>query len=93
MKLNCWSLAISWISRDGPWANPSRQPVMPVRLAEPVDDEDVLVPLGGRGERAVVAEGPVDLVADQQDAALAAELRQRFHLIGVARPRRWGCSG
>ena len=28
-KLNCWSLAISWISRVGPWAKPSRQPVMP----------------------------------------------------------------
>src|SRR5438552_608327 len=34
-KLNCWSLAISWISRLGPCAKPSRQPVMPYALLKP----------------------------------------------------------
>ena len=34
-KLNCWSLAISWMIRDGPWANPSAQPVMPWALLKP----------------------------------------------------------
>ena len=28
-SVNCWSLVISSISRRGPWAKPSRQPVMP----------------------------------------------------------------
>ena len=63
----------------------------PVRLAEAVDDQDVLVPGRRGGERAVVAEGAIDLVADQQDAPLLAELGQAPSSRRPRRRRRSGC--
>ena len=61
-----------------------------VGLAEAVDDQHLVVPGGGGGERVVVAEGAIDLVADQQDAPLAAELGQA---PASRRPRRRRRSG
>src|SRR5208282_6278122 len=52
-----------------------------VGLAEAIDHQDVLVPGRRRRERSVVTEGPVNLVADQEDVALLAKLGERPHLV------------
>ena len=76
-KVNCCSLIISSISRRGPWAEAEPPAGHAVGLAEAVEDQHVLVELGGAGERLVVAEAAIDLVAEQQDAAFAGQLGQR----------------
>ena len=53
-----------------------------VGLAEAVDHQDIVVPGRRRGERLIVAERPVNLVADQEHVPLLAELGQGAHLLG-----------
>src|SRR5262249_4757367 len=52
-----------------------------VGLAEAVENQRVLVPRGRTGERRIVAEGPIDLVAHEQNAVFTSQegqLPQRF---------------
>ena len=64
-----------------------------VRLAEAVDDQHVLVELRRAGERLVVAERAVDLVADQQHVALAGQLGQVAQRLAAVDARRSGWPG
>lgn len=52
-----------------------------VRFAEPVDHQRVWIVLGWRNEGPVVAEGAIDLVADEHHVALGGQFGQPAHLF------------